>query len=251
MAVEPVPDAPAAVVDLPDGRGLLIADVHAGIEAGLRREGVELASDAGKRRETILALLETTATDRLVVLGDLGHAIGTPAREERAEIEALVAAVTERVPLTVVKGNHDGEIESLLADRERVTVTDGEGVRLGAIGFTHGHTWPSAAVLAAETVCVGHEHPVVRLEDDVGGRRKERVWLRGSIDPAPFREQYGETCPDIDGELIVCPAFNDLSGGTWINVEGQSFLSPFLPEALAEGEAYLLDGTRMGPYDRV
>ena len=250
MAVEPVPDAPAALVDLPDGRGLLLADVHAGIEAGLRREGVELASGAQGRREVILDLLARTGADRLIVLGDLGHAIGSPSREEREELETLVAAVTERVPLTIVKGNHDGEIESLLADRERVTITGGEGIRRGEIGLVHGHTWPSRDVLGAEIVCVGHEHPVVRLEDEVGGARKERVWLRGSIDPEPF-EDYYEDCPEIDGELVVCPAFNDLSGGTWVNVEGQTFLSPFLPNALEEGDAYLLDGTRLGPYDRV
>ncbi|WP_135662988.1 metallophosphoesterase [Halorhabdus rudnickae] len=251
MVVEPVPDTPAALVELPDGRGLLLADIHAGIEAGLRRNGVELPSEAGKRRETILNLLARTDADRLIVLGDVGHAIGSHSREERKELETLVSAVTERVPLTIVKGNHDGEIESLLADRDGVTITGGEGIRFGGLGLAHGHTWPARAVLGAETVCVGHEHPVVRLEDEVGGGRKERVWLRGPIDPAPFEAHYGEDCPEIDGELVVCPAFNDLSGGTWVNVEGQSFLSPFLPDALEAGDAYLLDGTRLGPYDQI
>jgi metallophosphoesterase superfamily enzyme len=49
----------------------------------------------------------------------------------------------------------------------------------------------------------------------------------------------------------VFPAFNDLTGGTWINVEGQEFLSPFLPDGLADGQAYLLDGTRLGAYEHV
>ncbi len=55
-----------------------------------------------------------------------------------------------------------------------------------------------------------------------------------------------ENAPDI----VVFPAFNDTSGGTWVNVPGQGFLSPFLPGGLADGEAYLLDGTRLGPTDR-
>lgn len=258
MTVEPVPGAPAATVDSPDGRALVVADVHAGIEAGLRREGVELASQADERRETLLSLVAETDPDRLLVLGDLGNAIGTPQRDEREELDRLVSAITDRVPLTLVKGNHDGEIESLLADREGVTITDGLGVRLGSVGFAHGHTWPAPDVLAAETVCIGHEHPVVRLEDEVGGRRKERVWLRGAIDPGPFEDQYSDSSPmdddllgQIDGELVVFPAFNDLSGGTWINVAGQSFLSPFLPDGLADGTAYLLDGTRLGPYEQI
>jgi hypothetical protein len=36
-----------------------------------------------------------------------------------------------------------------------------------------------------------------------------------------------------------------------VNVEGQSFLAPFLPDGLASAEAYLLDGTRLGDYRRV
>jgi hypothetical protein len=38
-----------------------------------------------------------------------------------------------------------------------------------------------------------------------------------------------------------------------VNVEGQGFLAPFLPDALVEEatEAYLLDGTRLGPYRSV
>jgi metallophosphoesterase superfamily enzyme len=52
----------------------------------------------------------------------------------------------------------------------------------------------------------------------------------------------------VGGELVVFPAFNDLSGGTWVNVTDREFLSPFLPEGLDEGQAYLLDGTRLGKY---
>jgi putative SbcD/Mre11-related phosphoesterase len=251
MVVEPVPDAPAAVVDLPDERAVVLADVHAGIEAGLRREGVEVPSQADDRRETIEALLDRTVPDRVVILGDLGHTIGSPDRTERAEITKLVETITDRVPLTLLKGNHDGEIEPLLDDQEGVSITEAGGTRIGDVGFAHGHTWPAPDVLGAETICIGHEHPVVRLEDDVGGARKERVWLRGALDPAPFEAHYGEECPTIDGELVVCPAFNDLSGGTWINVAGQSFLSPFLPAGLDNGDAYLLDGTRLGPYEDV
>jgi len=252
MAVEPVPDDPAALADLGDERALVVADYHAGIELGLRREGVELDSRAADRREHLLDLVGRTEPDRLVVLGDLGHDIGDPWREEREEIADLLAAVTDRVPVTLVKGNHDGDVEGLAADLGLdLEITRSDGVRLGDVGFAHGHTWPSQAVLAADVVCVGHEHPVVRLEDEVGGYRLERVWLRGPLDPAPFRAYHGEEDLPVGDELVVCPAFNDLSGGTWINVRGQEFLAPFLPAGLVDGEAWLLDGTRLGPYETV
>ncbi|MFT4921455.1 MAG: metallophosphoesterase superfamily enzyme, partial [Haloarculaceae archaeon] len=98
MAVEPLPGEPAALADCGDERVLAIADFHAGIEEKLRLEGVELDSNADERRDHLCSLLDRTGPDRLVVLGDLGHAIGDPGRQERGELDALLAAVTERVP---------------------------------------------------------------------------------------------------------------------------------------------------------
>jgi putative SbcD/Mre11-related phosphoesterase len=245
MGVEPVHGRPAATVTADGQRLLVVADYHAGIESVLRTDGVEIETRAERRRARLLSLLADTGADRLVVLGDLSHAIGEPWDAERTELSALFGAID--VPVTLVKGNHDGVVESLLSELDHdVTVSDPGGIRIGDVGFAHGHTWPGEAALAADTLCIGHEHPTVRLEDDVGGRRFERVWLRGAIDPEPF-----ETGSDTDvaaADLVVFPAFNGLSGGTWINVRDSRFLSPFLPEALPDGEAYLLDGTRLGTY---
>jgi hypothetical protein len=251
MAVEPVPNEPAAVADLPEGRALVLADYHAGLEVALRYDGVEVRSQADQRREHVLDLLARTGADELIVLGDLANAIGEPGDEERREIEALLEAVTEYGPVTVVKGNHDGEIEDVIADVADVTVTPGHGVRRGSVGFAHGHTWPSPDVLAADVVCVAHEHPNVKLEDEVGGSRAERAWLRGSLVAEPFTDHFADRDLSVGSDLVVFPAFNDLTGGTWVNVREQGFLSPFLPAGLADGQAYLLDGTRLGSYRRV
>ena len=273
MGLQPVPGSPAATADLDGERALVVADYHAGIEWALAVErGVEVDSRAKDRRASLCSLVDRTDPDRLVILGDLMHSIGDPGGREREEVEALLDALGE-LPVTLVKGNHDGAIEDWLPDLD---VTSSEGVRMGEFGFAHGHTWPSSAVLGASVVCVGHEHPQVRLEDSVGGQRVERVWLRGPADMAPFARRDPDLSwldhadrpgPDSDAivsdrsnhaefawsdpELVVVPAFNELAGGTWINVEGQSFLAPFLPAAIPDGEAFLLDGTRLGPYESV
>ena len=249
MRVEPIPGVPAATVETGGERLVALADYHAGLEAGLRYDGVELRSAATRRRERLLSAVERARADRLVVLGDLGHAIGSPFDDERAELAALFEAL--ELPVTLVKGNHDGELEPVLAALDGdVTVTPGHGTVVGEDGFAHGHTWPAPAVLESSVVCIGHEHPVVRLEDEVGGVRKERAWLRGSLVPTPF-DDHSDTSLDIDGDIVVFPAFNDRSGGTWVNVEGQDFLSPFLPDGLGAAEAFLLDGTRLGDYRSV
>jgi len=264
-AVEPVVGEPAAVADLGGERALLVADVHAGIEVGLRHErGVELDSRADARRERLCGLIAEADPDRLVVLGDLAHRIGAPDGDEREELEALIRAVTDRVPMTLVEGNHDAGVAAAFADDLDVIGPGGgviggtsDGERGGTVGAVHGHTWPDPALLDADVVCTGHEHPQVRLEDAVGGSRVERAWLRGELDPAAFTDpgdgaESGEdACGADPPELVVFPAFNERSGGTWVNVEGQSFLAPYLPAALPAADAYLLDGTRLGDYRSV
>jgi len=254
--IEPVPGEPAATVDLGTERALLIADYHAGIEAGLRYErGVELSNNASERRQRLLSLLDSTGADRLVVLGDLGHAFGEPEGVEREELDALFAAVVDdrAVDITVVPGNHDGDLAAVVGDRERVTILPASGGLLGesgAVGVVHGHTWPDRQLLSAATICMGHEHPQVKLEDSVGGYRVERAWLRGRVNPAALVDG-DPPAPSDAPELVVFPAFNDRSGGTWVNIEGQDFLAPFLPDAFVDADCYLLDGTRLGPYRQV
>jgi hypothetical protein len=257
--VEPVPGEPAAVARTDGERVLVVADYHAGIEVGLRYErGVELESAADVRLARLERLLDRTRPDRLLVLGDLVHRIGPPDGDEVDELVTVVDRVTDRVPMTLVPGNHDGGVADTVARRGvDLEVVGSGGVRLGPVGFVHGHTWPASDVLRADVVCTAHEHPTVKLADEVGGSRVERAWLRGRLDPTAFA---GHVDVDVDAdtgaghgatELVVVPAFNDRSGGTWVNVDGQDFLSPFLPEALPDGELYLLDGTRLGHYRRV
>ena len=254
MQFEPVPGEPVGVADTGRSRILVIADYHAGLERSLRREGVELESRGETRSDRTMALVDRTGVDELLFLGDLATSIGAPRYGEADELEKLLRMLAARLPVTITKGNHDGEIESLVDEismAHPVTVVDGPGVRIGSVGFAHGHTWPAPEVLAAETICIAHEHPVVRLEDEVGGARVERVWLRGQAAAEPFAQQLEAPNLEVAADLVVCPGFNELSGGTWVNVDGDDFLCPFLPDGLLDGEAYLLDGTRLGDYQRL
>ena len=250
-AVEPIPGAPAATLDLGGERALAVADYHAGIEVGLRYErGVELDSNADGRRRRLLDLVDRTDADRVVVLGDLVHRIAEPDGAEAEEVRDLLDALDARgVPLTLATGNHDGGVADVFP--ARIDLLPADGARIGEVGLVHGHTWPGSEALSGSMLCMGHEHPSVRLTDEVGGSRVERAWLRGPLRREPFLDALGEDADELswnEPELVVFPAFNERSGGTWINVEGESFLSPFLPDALADGDAYLTDGTRLGPY---
>ncbi|ALG82522.1 metallophosphoesterase [Halanaeroarchaeum sulfurireducens] len=245
--VEPVRDAPAATADLGSETALVIADYHAGVEEQLRRDGVELESRGPDRRARVRSLIDRTGADRVLFLGDLGNHIGEPSGAELEEPLELEHDLHD-VAVTLVPGNHDGRLGDVL----EFDIADGDGVVFGSVGFVHGHSWPSEAVLDADVLAVGHEHPTVRLTDEVGGSRIERVWLRGPLSSDPFETHAGtDTVPVADADLVVFPGFNDLVGGTWVNVDEQDFLSPFLPDACPDADAYLLDGTRLGPFRAV
>jgi len=261
--VEPIADAPAAIADDGTRRSLVVGDYHAGIEAGLRYErGVELPSNATGRRQRLIRLIEQAGVDRLIVLGDLSHRIGSTDGPEREELERLYSAVVDDrdVPITVAPGNHDGGLSELWAQREGVDILSpsggllGEDTKQGTIGVFHGHTWPDPAVLSAEVVCMAHEHPTVKLTDSVGGYRTEKAWLRGRLDREVIADGIGCESDALEWgnpQFVVLPAFNERSGGTWINVDGDDLLAPFLPDALRDGELYLLNGTRLGDYQSV
>ncbi|MFB6154226.1 MAG: metallophosphoesterase [Halodesulfurarchaeum sp.] len=242
--LEPIQGEPAATADLGEETAVVVADYHAGIERTYRREGIEIRGRASERREHLARLLDRTDPDRVVFLGDLGTHIGEPDGAELEELMELAHELT--VPATLVPGNHDGRVGEVL----EIEVVDGSGWRAGEVGFAHGHSWPGESALSGSVLAVGHEHPCVRLEDTVGGSRVERVWLRGPLEPEPFEDQL-EGSVELPDEMVVFPTFNDLAGGTWVNVEGQEFLSPFLPAAAPEAEAYLLDGTRLGQFGSI
>lgn len=247
VRIEPIPDQPAAVIENGD-RFLVIADYHAGFEAALRyEEGVELRSRAPDRKDRLIGLLDRIDPAGLVILGDVTHSIGEPGGAERGELEILFADID--IPVTIAKGNHDGALDNFVDhDPEHfggITVTDSDGGRIGSVGIVHGHTWPAVDVLDTDILCIGHEHPCVRLVDDVGGSRTERVWLRGQLDPDPFAAFHDQPIEQVP-ELVVVPAFNELCGGTWVNVSDQDFLAPFLPGGLLDGDIHLLDGTFLG-----
>lgn len=249
--IEPIPGAAAATASLPGERALIVADYHAGLEYALRYErGVELDPGAQRRCDRLLSLLSQTDADRVIVLGDLAHRIAAPEGEELDELEMVIEEVTTRVPMTLIQGNHDPGVATAFADQ--LDVRPANGCRIGDIGFVHGHTWPRPEVLAADTLCAGHEHPQVQLSDEVGGTRTERAWLRGPLEMAGFAENVSVTGSDWKHpELVLFPAFNERSGGTRVNIDGREFLSPYLPESLEAADSYLMDGTRLGPFRQV
>ncbi len=208
------------------GSSLVVADLHLGVEAELRRAGVRVPSQRERLLLKLEELVRRVKPRRLVVLGDLRHSIPLPERRERREVGALVEELGTLVQeVVLVKGNHDGGIERLVRGAEVCRAFADAGVLM-----LHGHAlhpWEGFTHLL-----LAHAHPVVEFEDGAGGRVREKVW----VEVSPGEESPGVT---------LMPAFGELSPGVRVNREE-------LPGAvlrrfeLGGAMVYLLDGTCLG-----
>ena len=116
----------------------------------------------------------------------------------------------------------------------------------------HGHSWPKKEFLKCKYLVIAHTHPLIEIKDKIGHRFVERVWVKASFSGKKLYEKYEVK---KGPQIVLMPAFNDLSGGAALNVEtgrrqrrtDKTFLGP-LTNLIDQKktEIYLLDGTYLG-----
>ncbi len=250
----PVPDAPALLLE-PDRRNaprtLVVADVHLGLGGTLERPGGPPEGSADLLADRLVALVQRTGADGVLIAGDAKHPIvGTPPALRPVVFEFFAQLLSEDVRVGLVLGNHDVGIVPHLP-REVDVHPVGGTVRDG-VGVFHGHAWPSDLVLRAPQLVVGHLHPGFRLAPtatDPDGKR--RCWVRVEREPGPAQPRRRRRHAELRArEIVIVPAFNPIAGTESLNRDrpagGRSFLyGRFLSRG--DARAYLLDGTDLGP----
>ena len=192
---------------LPEERLVAIADLHLGYEAVLHEEGV--AVPHLQRRiihERLERILERYEPETLVVVGDLKHQFSRNMGQEWDEVTGLLDQLAGRVRLEVVRGNHDNYLATILSRYGLEMHMEHE---IAGLRFLHGHKVPSAHFRGITVIA--HEHPSIRLRDDVGIGIKLPCFL-------VFPERG----------TIVLPAFSPLASGTEVYPDREGFLSPIL-----------------------
>lgn len=234
--IQPVHGLPALRV----GNALVIADLHIGLEAQLVSKGFHITSRTEDMFDAIIGCAGDSS--KLIVLGDVKNSVPGSSKQEYREIPDFFCRLTENFnTVTVVRGNHDTNIEEYLPPE--VKTAPASGLRMDDVGFIHGHTWPSADVMACRTLVMAHNHPAMYFVDGVKKQTSEPCWLRGRFVSGGERyERYPES-------FIVVPAFNRILGGSPVNAENGEFLGPLMkPEFMDLDDAgiYLLDGIYLG-----
>lgn len=241
MPISFVTNEPALLIE-PDGI-LVIADLHIGLERELARKGIRVPDQLLKLQEHLFKIIEKTGAKHVILLGDVKNEYIGTSWSDLTDVPAFFSRLTEKVKVTVVKGNHDGGIEAVVP--KNVEVHEPEGIVLGEYLFTHGQAWPRKSDMSAKTLVMGHIHPAVEFWSS-GARSVEHVWIRAPVDKKALERKF-KTEVALETAIIV-PVFNHLAGGAAFNGKDFKPIGPLLSKAVdwKNGEAFLLDGTYLG-----
>lgn len=273
--VKPVADQSALLLDRPGERTLVISDLHLGWEVSLAHQGIHVPSQVPRLLERLRKIITDTRPQKLILLGDVKHAVAKVELEEWKYVPEFFDGLVEMIPdVQVIPGNHDGNLEPLTPPGVKIGNSDGVAL-WNMVGLFHGHAWPSPALVGCKFLVMGHLHPVVMFKDPLGFRITRQAWVRAKSNGQKLAEgvlkfhsikyqgnpleayekQFG--LKPTDAECIIMPSFNDYLGGQPINrpySEGwtelyKEYMGPVLRSGAVDfedGEAYLFDGTFLG-----
>ncbi|MEM4573941.1 MAG: metallophosphoesterase [Candidatus Caldarchaeum sp.] len=231
-----------------------VADLHLGFEEELRSKGIKVPLQSPKIIDELLDLISRTQAKKLVVVGDLKHAVPGPSLLEFEIIPKLLKPLKTVVDeIVVVPGNHDGKIGKVLQGIAEVKPAKGFIVEEERIAFTHGHVKPDKSILSMDVVVMGHLHPVLKIGTGVTAARLG-VWLKLKGNRRKAAEAlYGREAANLEGEitLLIMPSFNKILQGRSVTELSESAIvrGPLLRTKafnLSEAEIFGIDGTYLG-----
>jgi len=208
---------------------LAIGDLHLGYEAALQAEHVAIPRfQLEPMLERLEKLLAKYNPERIIINGDMKHEFSRNKNQEWDEVETILDMLAYR-EVIVIRGNHDNFLQTILA-RRNIRIVDSMTLPASQVTFLHGHK-----KIGSEGMKIySHEHPVLRLQDDVGAQVKLPCFL------------YDEA-----SQIIVMPAFSPLASGTNVISPEKSFMSPELRELdLSNAKVYVIQD-RITDFGRV
>jgi len=225
------------------GKILVIADLHLGIEYEIFKAGITVPSQVEKIEKRVDNLIKQTKANHLIILGDLKHQVPNISWQEYREIPLFLEHFS-KLKLSIIKGNHDGDIERLAP--KDIDIYEPSGFRISEFLLTHGHAWPNKKDLKAKYLIMGHVHPTIEFLTG-NFRTVEPCWLKCEVDNGKLEEKFGVKTSFKQG--IVMPSFNHLIGGMAFNSKDFEPLGPLLKNEILKwknSEVYLSDGTFLG-----
>lgn len=243
---------------------LVATDLHIGYEIDtLERTGAAFPDQKEPLLKRLKALVDRYHLDHIYLIGDIKHSIGVDRAYNWREIPSFMEELSRWVDLTVIPGNHDGDVIALLPRNVHLGDVHGELAPFDShrIGLIHGHAWPSSEVLECDTIVMGHNHPTVRRVKDVSSPQIGRPDRKRAshIIPVALKTKLDRDCVrraqeqleigDGTSTLVVLPSFNDLLTGVYVNRPNVKLQGPIFDNdcvTLVNSEVYSSTGIFLG-----
>ncbi|MFX1245287.1 MAG: metallophosphoesterase [Promethearchaeota archaeon] len=261
--MELIRNEPAVLLRGSRRKVLIVADLHIGYERTL----VQQENYSSKITEQVLqhldGIVERVKPTEIIILGDLKHTIRTFSKQEFRSIALGLARLQQRATLTVVRGNHDADLELVVPDGAAIIPSSGFKLSFGKhrIYLLHGHAQPTEEILSCQHLLMAHVHPVITTTTLKGRKSKHRVWVKTGWQPTVIEaftqwfgnrvvEKHPETISSVlDMKILVIPAFLDLLHGHVLNNSASKRFqgNPIYRHLnLNQAEIVMLDHTYLG-----
>ena len=266
--METIFDDRGLVITQDDGVVLLISDLHLGYEEELaENRGVQFPPQHPIILERIEILVKNHKVSHLFIIGDVKHTILTDSFYNWEIIPEFMEALTDHLDVTIIPGNHDGDLQALLPRDVEVTSVRGHltGSKDEQVGLLHGHSWPNPEILDAKLIVMGHNHPAIRRFRDAsvpeigrGSRRRYAgtvpIVVKSVLDKNCVRRAMNilEFPDDPESTLVTLPSFNELLSGISVNYPKTKFQGPFFENQCVNfigSEVFSTDGIFLGSVD--
>lgn len=213
---------------LKNKKTVIISDLHLGFESAVASEGIYLPRIQLKKAiELIMALSRVTNAYTLVINGDLKHVFEKLTIQEREEITKFLSVAKDTYKeIVLIRGNHDNYI-TIVTDRFDVPIVPKLSFDEEVVAI-HGHEYDDQ-VLSHKYIVIGHEHPSLRISDELGGVLRFSSFL---------------LTPLINGSMaLVLPAAGHYQTGNPLSLDSSQYLSPLLKEKgiISEAIPFVLD----------
>ncbi len=173
---------------IPELSAIVIADVHLGYESGVFDEPFYPKMQFRDVAERMERLMNRYSPEWVIIDGDLKHEFSSTPYSEFSEVRDFLD-IMDGAKITLVRGNHDNFIVGYLKKRGVEVVNHLDVERFF---FIHGHE--KMDIPQGKIAIMGHEHPVFRIRDEVGGSAKFPCFI-------------------VEDNLVVLPAFGVVGGG--------------------------------------
>lgn len=217
MNLYPVINKPAIIIES-DKRYLVVADLHLGKEYEYYQKGIKIPPIGDKMKEDIKKIIKRKNIEELILLGDIKHNLPFTSYFEKLNMPKFLEF---DIPTTIIKGNHDGNIEEITSNKVL------KSLKIEDYILTHGHI-----LIEDSNLIMGHVHPVVEFIDSNGKISRLKCFLR----------------TDRPHNVVVLPSFNPIIEGIPVNKD-EEIPGPYFVRGrfeIKEFDCYLLDGTYLG-----